>query len=381
MATEEVYEVAVPDDLRQAVNDRDWEAADKIFDQLPVPEKIAMARAIVGDDDRSGGVPIVAAAGGQPLTPEQVTLRRAERLVEIGWDVRTARLAREVGPEQFRVLHDYLRRAERLLIEITATDPTCVAAWDLRLTTAMGLRLGLAEARRRYSQVAAVDPHNFAAQRKLLQQLCPKWGGTWEAAFAFARECVAAAPPGSPNAEVLITAYLERAMDSDETKDHAPAWRGPDALRELTDAADRSVWHAHWRGSTAEASQIHGDLAMIFVLLDRPDLARRHFEVLDDDPPANGIWSRLDDPDGQVYREERNRALNPSRSGRSIAQRRMRLAVGLILVVLGLTALGSLTVAVVHTWSGGHLDRTWIGVAVGSAVLGAFFKQSLTRNG
>jgi hypothetical protein len=122
----------------------------------------------------------------------------AARHISMGGQARTGLRARHASRNQFAVFHDHLRRAEQLLIEVVAREPANAMAWALRVTTAMGLELGQSEARRRYDRLAASYPHHFSGQARLLQQLCPKWSGSWDAMHRFSRECLLAAPPREP---------------------------------------------------------------------------------------------------------------------------------------------------------------------------------------
>lgn len=129
--------------------------------------------------------------------------------IELGWAARSGARAEYVSGDQFAVFHDHLRIAERQLIEVTAYDPGNLAAWTFRLMTARGLQLGQSEARRRYDQAAKQSQHHLAAQTQLLQQLCPKWGGSLEQLHAFATEKAYASPPGTLNAVLVVEAHLE----------------------------------------------------------------------------------------------------------------------------------------------------------------------------
>ncbi|GAA1897419.1 hypothetical protein [Asanoa iriomotensis] len=71
------------------------------------------------------------------------------------------------------------------------------ADWTARLTTARGLEMGQAEARRRYDRLAALDPHHLPGQRQLLQQLCAKWGWSLEDMHAFATEATSRLSDGA----------------------------------------------------------------------------------------------------------------------------------------------------------------------------------------
>ncbi|MFG1924277.1 hypothetical protein [Cryptosporangium sp. NPDC048952] len=166
-------------------------------------------------------------------------------LIVAGWRIRSSKSADQVSREQFAALHNHLRDAERTLMDVTARDPRALLAWEGRLTTAMGLELGVAEGRRRYDRLARVVPHHYFAQSSHLQHSLPKWGGSWDEAFAFARQCAASAPPGGLHGAHVAIAHLERwAKLPGEGEDHAYAVQHQP---EVWAAAQRSVLHPAFR--------------------------------------------------------------------------------------------------------------------------------------
>ncbi|MEH0576366.1 hypothetical protein QBA54_18135 [Streptomyces sp. B21-108] len=112
--------------------------------------------------------------------------------------------------------------------------------------TARGLQLGQAEARRRYDRLSAHHPHHYRAQTQLLQQLCPKWGGSWDAAHGFARECATAAPDGANSGALVALAHIEHWLDLD-SGERTAYMRGLPVRDDLRNAARVSVLHAGHR--------------------------------------------------------------------------------------------------------------------------------------
>lgn len=226
-------------------------------------------------------------------------------LITTGWAIRTGASAKHVSREQFAAFHDWLRRAEQVLIEAAARNPTDCAVWVQRLISARGLQLGLSEVRRRYDRLAAIDPHHLPGQVQLLQSLCPKWSGTWEQVHAFARECMLAAPPGSPQGVLVAQAHLEQWADRDGG-DAGRLYLSAEPVRaELHEAAHRSVWHPHYR----DRGWVHtmSTFAMVFSLIGDEPAAASLFAALgnlaSEDP-----WDYLGNPAEQI-RTRRARAL------------------------------------------------------------------------
>ncbi|MEV6375393.1 hypothetical protein [Micromonospora musae] len=203
----------------------------------------------------------------------------AARLIAAGWRIRGRAMASYVDDDRFAEFHDHLRRAEQLLIDVTARHPDDVAAWTQRLLVARGLQLGQAEARRRYDRLARHLPHHLPAQSALLQQLCPKWGGGWELAHAFARECAEAAPPGAGNAVLVVEAHLEESMEAIDVVRRREHLRGPQVTAEIQAAAERSVSHEDFRHTYGWVA-VRSTFAMAFHLMGDYRAARDQFEAL-----------------------------------------------------------------------------------------------------
>jgi hypothetical protein len=166
----------------------------------------------------------------------------ASRRIAIGWEIRTGYRAKYVKSEQFAGFHNQLGIAEAVLHEITSVEPDNVAAWFLRIATARGLQLGQAEATLRYAEVAGHSPHHLNAQLSYLQQLCPKWGGSFEQVQAFARDCSLAAPPGGQHGELVAWAHLEQGAELGDRY-----FAQPEVLADLHAAAARSVLHPDFK--------------------------------------------------------------------------------------------------------------------------------------
>ncbi|MEV6597926.1 hypothetical protein AB0M36_13760 [Actinoplanes sp. NPDC051346] len=215
------------------------------------------------------------------------------RLIHTGWEIRSAARAQYVSRDQFERFHDYLRRAEAVLIDATARQPRDPALWVARLLTARGLSVGQAETRRRYDRLAAADPHHLPGQLQYLQSLCPKWGGSWERLHSWARESMLAAPPGALQGRLVAEAHVEHMIGLEQT-DPAAYLTDATVREELYEAAHRSVWHPDfrrepgWVGAASTFAMVfavgrdHAASAPLFAMLG--DLAAEHpWRYLEDD--------------------------------------------------------------------------------------------------
>ncbi len=236
-----------------------WPIAERLDDE-------AVATVLKADGAASALSKVVAATG----------------LIEIGWKIRTDKRAKDVSREQFVALHDYLRRAEQLLLKATAQEPGDAVAWTMRLTTARGLELGHNEARRRYGHAAAATPHLYLAQRQLLQQLCPKWSGTWQEMHAFAWECAFSAPPGSVNGALVVDGHYEHCVDLQGSAARVGYLSQPAIQQEVTQAATHSVMHPSFQPRTVGWVWAHNAFAWYWSVVGNQAAAAAHFRQLGD---------------------------------------------------------------------------------------------------
>ncbi len=262
--------------LRGLVRARDWAAIEDFIARLPGEPERAFLTGMV--DDVAGSEEFLAECVRAESWPGLAHTLLAARYIKLGWEIRTELRARYVSREQFAALHEYLRKAERLLIDATAARPDNVAAWCGRITTAKGLELGQSEARRRYDRLARTDPHNFRAQRRMVQQMCPKWSGSWDTMFAFARDCAWSAPPGSVNPAVLVEAHTERYLDLGDDDGRRYLARD-DVRQEIFQAAERSVGHPDFRRCYGWVDA-HNLFAFIFSVMGHHRLAANSFRAV-----------------------------------------------------------------------------------------------------
>ncbi len=279
--------------LRSAAEQGHWPAVQAYFTSLGSAEKVTFAMGLLAETDGVEGM-LEKAVADRPADPLPRTLL-ADRYVRIGWGIRSDLRAKHVSREQFDQFHDWLRRAERILIDVCAEQPGYAPAWTVRLITSRGLSLGQSEARRRYDRLSAHHPHHHPAQMQLLQQLCPKWGGSWDAAHGFAREAAAAAPDGSHAGALVALAHLEHWLDL-EGSEAGAYMRGLPVRDDLRFAAQVSVLHPAyqpgWDGLGA-----HSAFAMAFSLGGHFEDALPHFTALGD-RASDFPWSYLPDPRG-----------------------------------------------------------------------------------
>jgi hypothetical protein len=295
-------------ELTGALAAGDWPRVSAFFAQRPDPNaQIFLARTVADTAGVEAFLERAVADGGGMLAQALLGARH----INIGWDIRTGARAQYVTESQWQGFRKHLVAAERLLIEVTAHEPGNAAAWAMRLHTATGLSLGQSEAHRRYRELARHHPHAFLAQTRMIQQLCPKWGGTWDGMHAFARECLHKSPAGSLDGAVVAEGHLEQWLELQGGTAGAKYLAQPQVLAELTEAAARSVLHPEFRRGYGWVVA-HGYFAMAFSLAGAYDLAAPHFQqlgnLLTEQP-----WAYLGDPAAE-FTKHRAKAL--ARGGR-----------------------------------------------------------------
>lgn len=225
--------------LRAALARRDWTACRAVLDAA---EPALRTDLVMEGGGREGVEDLLRYVLSRDPDDSAAAAMLGYHYVHVGWEIRSDKRAQHVSSDQFRRFQEWLRRGEQVLIEAAARAPRDPAVWAVRLVSARGLQLGLAEVRRRYDRLAAIDPHHLPGQLQLQQSLCPKWSGTWEQMFAFSRECMLAAPPGGSGAMIVAEAHIERWLDHDQEQSDT-YFRDAGVRAEIMAAAERSVLH------------------------------------------------------------------------------------------------------------------------------------------
>lgn len=299
--------------LRAGLVARDWAVARKVLDAAPGPvARTTLIRFGADLDVRNteGLEAFLRETANRDPDDSAAAAMLAFHLINIGWEIRSGYRAQHVSRSQFASFHGWLRLAETVLFEAIARHPADPALWTARLTSARGLQLGLAETRRRYDRLAAIDPHHLPGQIQFLQRLCPKWSGSWEMLHAWCRETMMAAPPGAVQGGLVADGHIEHWMELGNNAG-TTYLSSPPVRDELYEAAERSVWHAGFRrdhGWVYAANYF----AMAFSLIRDRRAARTMFEMIGD----FGIeipWGYLSADAVSAFRARRKMALGTAR--------------------------------------------------------------------
>ena len=254
---------------------RDWGAARAAVDAAPPVLRSMLIDDGAERDDLEEFLREVISA--DPADTAAVAMLGAH-LIKVGWRIRGGARARHVSERQLTEFHDWLRKAEMVLLDGVARNPADPALWVARLTSARGLAMNLAEINRRYDKLAAIDPHHLPGQNAYLQRLCPKWGGDWELLHGWCRSAMLAAPPGAVQARLVVDGHLEHWLDAGRVRSYL---RGKAVRIEIYEAARRSVWHPDFRQDPGWVG-LASSLAMTFSLMDDRPSAARVFDLLGD---------------------------------------------------------------------------------------------------
>ncbi len=125
--------------------------------------------------------------------------------------------AHTVSDQGARMYLDCLRDAEALFRRATWQAPHFVAARIGLVMNARGLGIPVAERVRRYEDVVALEPDNFAAAAQHLQNIAPKWGGSDQAMLAFGQDLLERFGVNHPLAGIAAMAHLETAIGGSES--------------------------------------------------------------------------------------------------------------------------------------------------------------------
>lgn len=286
--------------LRESVRAADWTAIELFFAGLSDVDMTAFATSVVGQVERAEDF-----LAGLPPTPLARRLHASRRIAR-AWEIRTGYRAKHVSRDQFEGMHQQLRIAEPILMELTAADPADAVAWSLRLTVACGLELGQSEARRRYDRLSRYAPHCYTAQTRLAQQLCPKWGGSIEALHAFGRECLESAPPGSLSPTIAAEAHLEHYFGLEGTEQRRYL-HNVAVEKEIVAAAEKSVLHRHFTGGY-HWPRAHGVYALLFATMGQHERAAVHFTALGE-ARSEYPWESASGKPDALFRTLRGQAL------------------------------------------------------------------------
>ncbi len=195
--------------------------------------------------------------------------------VNYAWHARGSGWAWTVTEDGWKKFRERLPQAEEYLsrsCELNTTDPR--APTELMIV-ARGLGYGRGQMEKWFKRAVEAYPPHYDAYRMKLTYLMPKWGGSREEMFAFARKCAANPPEGSRVAMMLLEAHEQMSYDlGDYERDWAKYYENPEVWRELKGMYEKyllehpeSVWDRNFFAKYSFYAHDYGEAVRQFQLI------------------------------------------------------------------------------------------------------------------
>jgi hypothetical protein len=227
--------------LARALGERDWPVIRDILTAAGPEQMMFYMEFVASANGLEEWIPDVVRAEPDSTLP---LLVQGARSVYWAWDARGSGTSDTVRPEQWDVWFQRLKLAENCLDEVTDRDPGCAEAWHYLIVLGRARQLPMEERRHRFDKLIEIDPTHLFGHEQMLQNLMPKWSGSTEAMFDFARTR-AAAHPGTNLPILIVQAHLEH-WRSQDGKNYL---RRPEVGSEIYAAAHNSFWHPDYQRS------------------------------------------------------------------------------------------------------------------------------------
>jgi hypothetical protein len=193
---------------------------------------------------------------------------RGDSCVESAWEARGTGWAQSVQQEGWKLFRERLAQAKDDLEVASHVDARDSYAPSRLVTVARGLDLSEDAIEQYVSQAVAADPRCFNVYLTRVWSLKPRWGGTNELMFAFARKAAQDHPDDPAIAMAIVAAHEDFAEytigQMGKARDKARAYlEGEDVKKEIDDILDRVLAKypkAGWACSRrANLARIGGD--------------------------------------------------------------------------------------------------------------------------
>lgn len=194
--------------------------------------------------------------------------------INYAWYARGGGFASTVTEEGFSLFKERLLTAKEYLdksYSLNHSDPFVPAAL---ITAAMGLGLEREEMEKQFERAILADPTEQQAYSNKLAYLMPKWHGSKEEMFSFAREAVKNAPPGSRIPGVLLEAHWEMYFRSNSNVSY---FRNPVVWKEMKEV------YLTLSNRFPDSNSIHNWFARTAYLAGDYEIAREELKRIGDD--------------------------------------------------------------------------------------------------
>ncbi len=135
--------------------------------------------------------------------------------ISLGWQVRGTGFAEDISDDVWTEYRELLELARVDLETALELSPTDLVAGVSLLTTLRSIA-HIKDFETIYQMIMAKDPYYFPAYIEKLENLKPKWSGSWEQMFDYAKKSTLNAPKNSYIPMLILFAHKEAADNSDE---------------------------------------------------------------------------------------------------------------------------------------------------------------------
>lgn len=284
------------EELRAALVRRDWETARGIL-TAPDPETrsyyLSVAAGTYGIEKW-----ITAAGAGRDSTLT-LLIRGAALLISAG-ELRRDGHSAPVTVAAAELWDRWVNQAARYIDEVLVREPGWADAWAWSIALSRALGLPLQERLRRFQRLIEIEPAHWYGHEQMLIALAPKWGGTSEAMFGFARERATSCPGTHVPTLVALAhrehnAHLSYVREPDNPdRSLEMTYYDPEAVTDdIWDAAQLSFWHDDYQ-TTLLTPIVWNNFAYSFAWGDLHKSAAVLFESIGDDWITRSPWGDID---------------------------------------------------------------------------------------
>ncbi|GGN48645.1 hypothetical protein FHR83_009027 [Actinoplanes campanulatus] len=280
--------------LRDALRKRDWETA----------------RGILGATDpetRSYYFSVAASTygierwitGAEPGAALPLLIRGAALLTS-AWELRPDGWTGRISDAAAELWTRWVSQAAACIDEVTTREPGWADAWTWSIALSRSLGLPLDERWRRFHRLIEIEPDHWYGHEQMLLALTPKWGGSSEAVFDFARTR-AAACPGTHIPALVALAHREhnahlsavREPDNPDRSLELTYYEPTEITDDLWEAAQLSFWHDDYE-TTVLTPIVWNNFAYAFAWGDFHKPAWALFDSIGEDWITRSPWGDVE---------------------------------------------------------------------------------------
>ena len=181
---------------------------------------------------------------------------------DYAWEARGSGFSGTVIEKGWDLFRERLLKAQEYLAKAYDLNPSDAIAPANMLNIALGLGFEFAEMEQWFQRAIKADPHEYKAYTIKLKYLMPKWHGSVEQMFAFARDSAKKAPPRTLIPVILAEAHWEMYWRDDSRlyfKNNPDVWR---EVKDIYARVLRDFPNANYhRNNFALAAYYAGDFA------------------------------------------------------------------------------------------------------------------------